>query len=321
MLNKDFSKSNKEYFKNNKSVLIAVGIFLLVGILVFAIWGMNGNFEIHGYNEFSVTVTEAKTEDYSKHKDAIGDIVNSYDGRFDNVLIYGEGDDTKYVVRYLDDIKAESVLEINQLIAEELNVSVDNVSTHVHVGPTVKNTDYLFTAVTILLLIVLATIFAYIRYNGASALAIIIGCVFGTLGYMSIGSILQLCIGMSYLAMLVILNMLIIYSAISLFEIMHKSSWLVSGEYNEAMKHGIKSSKFRMAVISVSILLIGLLFVLIAPLTIKYTALNIMFMAVSLLATSWYIIPFAWNVFIPYCRKREYKIKASVAEKKSKKKD
>ena len=321
MLNRDFSKSNKEYFKQNRVVLIAIGVLLLVGILVFAICGMNGNFEIHGYNEFSVIVSEAKTEDYSKHKDAIGNIVNSYNGRFDNVIIYGEGDDTKYVVRYLDDIQSESVLEINSLIAEELSVDIDSVSSHIHVGPTVKGTHYLFTAVSILLLIVIATIFAYIRYNGASALAIIIGCLLGTLGYMAIGSILQLCVGMSYLAMLVILNMLIIYAGVSLFETMHKSSWLVSGDYSEAMKVAIKRSRFALAVMSIAIMAIGLLFVLIAPLTIKYTALNIMFMSVTLLATGWYVIPFMWNVFITYCRKREYKIKPSANEKKSKKKD
>ena len=318
MLSRDFSKSNKEYFKKNKIVLISIAVFLLVGILVFSIWGMNGNFEIHGYNEFSIVITEAKAEDYSKHKDAIGDIVNSYDGRFDNVLIYGVGDDTKYVVRYLDDVKTKAQLEINKLIAEELNVGISSVSEHVHVGPTVRGNHYLFTAVSILLLIVIATIFAYVRYNGASALAVIIGCLLGTLGYMSIGSILQLCIGMSYLAMLVILNMLIIYLAINLFETMHKSSWLASDDYNEAIRIAVKNSRFRMATIGIGIMAIGLLFVLLAPLTIKYTALNIMFMAVTVLATGLYVIPFIWNVFIPYCRKREYKIKSTSVEKKSK---
>ena len=62
--------------------------------------------------------------------------------------------------------------------------------------------------------------------------------------------------------------------------------------------------------------IIPVLFVLITSSTIKYVSLNIMFMAVVFLAVSWYIVPFAWNMFIPNCRKREYKIKTTEAKKK-----
>lgn len=316
MLRRDFTKSNKEYFKENRNFLIAIGVFLLVGLLVLAIFGMNGNFELKGYNEFSVVVTENKKEDFNRHKSEISSIINSYDGKFDCMSIYGEGDDTKFVIRYINDINAETIVEINNLVAEELGVDVDKVSEHVQVNASVRTKDYVYTIASILLIVTLVGIFSYVRYNGASSLAAIIGCVLGTLGFVSFGSILRLSIGMSYFAMLVMLNLLIAYLAINLFETMHKSSWLVSGDYATALQTAIKTSKFRTAVISVGLILIGLLFVLIAPLTIKYTAVNIMFMAVTVLATALYVVPFVWNVFITMCRKREYKIKSDATKSK-----
>lgn len=316
MLKRDFTKSNKEYFKQNRVALISIAVFLILGIIIFAIFGMNGNFEIKGYNEFSVTVTGKTTEKFGTHQQEIGKIVNSFDGKFDNVSIYGEGDDTKYVVRYLKDVKGNEQLEINKLVAEKLGVELDAVSEHTEVAPIVKNTDYIYTAVAILLIIVIATIFAYARYNGASALAMMLGCLIGTFGFISLGALLRLSIGMSYFAMLVILNLIISYFAINLFESMHKSSWLMSGDYNSAMKTALNASKLRMAIFSVSIMLIGVLFVLLTSSTIKYLAVNIMFMAVVTLAVGWYVVPFVWNVFITHCRKREYKVKASSVETK-----
>ena len=316
MLNRDFTKSNKEYFKKNKNILIAVGVFLLVGILIFAIFGMNGNFEIAGYNEFSITINERIAKNYGTHQREIGEIVNSYGGKFDAVLIYGEGDNTQYIVRYMDDVDANDVIEINKLVAEKLNVEVESISNHINVGPVAQTSDYVYTIVSILIIITLATIFCYARYNGASAMSVLISNILGVLGFVSLSTILRLQVGMAYFAMLVILTMLITYFAISIFEAMHKSSWLISQNYSEAIENAVKSSKFRMSFVSVGLLLIGLLFVLIASSTIKYISLNLMFMAVVLLAVGLYVIPFVWSVFITRSRKREYKIKATEIETK-----
>ena len=315
MLRRDFTKTNKDYFKKNRLTLITISLFLIAGILMFAFLGMNGNFEINGYNEFSVTVSEEATNDYSAHKSEISSIIDSYNGKFDTILIYGEGDSTKYVIRYLNDIDEASILEINDLIAEEVDADIDDISEHTHVAGTLKNKDYVYTAASILLIVVLATIFAYARYNGASALAMMFACIFGTIGFISFGSILRLSIGMSYFAMLVILNLLIVYLAISIFENMHKSSWLVSREFDTAIEYAIKRSKFRITLISAGLIVIGLLFVLLAPLAIKYVAVNLMFMAVTLLAVALYLIPFIWSIFITKCRIRDYKIKTNTQEK------
>ena len=314
MLNRDFKQSNKEYLRKNKSILITLAVFLLVGVLLWAVLGMNGNFEINGCYEFNVTVGESAVEDFSEHKSEIGNILNSYDAKFDTLLIYGEGDDCQYVVRYLNKIKLDAQSDINALIADELNIDVDLISDHTRISPIVQTKDYVYTATAILLIVVVSTIFAYARYNGASALAVILATLIGTLGFISFTSILRLSVGMSYFGLLVILNMMISYFAINMFETMHKSSWLVSGDYETAIKTTFNASKTRMALISVAIAVIGLLFALIAPLTMKYVAVNVIFMAVSLLATGWYVIPFVWSMFITRCRKRNYKIKATDVE-------
>ena len=321
MLRRDFTKSNKDYFNKNKIVLICVTVFLLVGIIIGSIFGMNSNFEIKGYHEFSVSVNASQAKEYSKHTEQINVILNKYDANLDTVSIAGEGDNSQFVVRYLNNVKDEQEIEINKLIAEKIGVSVESVTEHNFVKPIVENKDYIYTAVAILLMIVIASIFAYIRYNGASCVAILLGCILGTLGFMSLGTILRLSIGMSYFAMLVMLNMLIIYASINLFETMHKSSWLMSDDYDTAITSALKSSKLRMAIIAISLMIIGLLFVLIAPTTVKYISLNIMFMAVTLLAVIWYVVPFVWSVLITRCRKRIYKVKASVVGDQKENKD
>ena len=68
MLRRDFTKSNKEYFRQNRVALISVALFLIIGIIVFTFFGMNGNFEIKGYTEFTVTVGESKAEDKLTHQ-------------------------------------------------------------------------------------------------------------------------------------------------------------------------------------------------------------------------------------------------------------
>ena len=314
MLRRDFTKSNKVYFKNNKIILISVAVFLLVGVVLFALLGLNGNFEIAGYNEFSVVVTESRAKEVSKYQTDIATIVNSYDAKFDNIRVYGEGDDTKFVVRYLHDLNDVEIFEVNKLVAEKLGVDVSNVSEHVNVAPIVNSTDYIYTTAAILILMVIVSIFAYARYNGASALTIIFANLLGTLSLLSFSTILRLVVGSSYLALLVILNLLIDYFAINIFESMHKSSWLTSRDFSSAIGSAVKSSKFRMVAITVGLMLIGVVFVLFVPSAIKYVMLNLMFMAVVLLAVGLYAIPFFWSALITKCKLRDYKIKTTKIE-------
>lgn len=311
MLNRDFSKSNKEYFKKNRFILIGVAVFLILGVLFGIIFGMNGNFEIKGCHEFTIEVSEEKSKDFNKYSNKVGEIVNSFGGDLDSILYAGEGDSTVWIVRYAENLSDENQTKVNEKISAVLEINIEKISDHVFVKPIVKSTDYVFTAVAVLLVLTIASVFAYFRYNGASAVVIIIACLLGTLGFISFGSILRLTIGMSYFAMIAILNLLIVYLCFALFENIREENWLATKEYSKAINSAIERSKFRMCVMSVAIMLIGVLFAICAPATLKYVSLNIMFMAVVLLAVVSYVVPFVWNVLITSSRIKEHKVKAS----------
>jgi len=307
MLSRDFSRPNKEYIKKNKFVLISILTFLVVGLVIACVFGFNGNFEINGYNEFTVKVGTQSSKTINNQIDSISEIVDSIGGDFDTASILDEGDLTKIVVRYSNNLSEEKQIELNESISEELEIEVTKISKHIQVDPVVENKDYIYTACAILILLVAATIFAYVRYNGASAVAIIVSCALGTLGFLSVSAILRLSIGMSYFAMLVILNLLIVYCATDIFENMRDNSFLADNDYKNAIESAVKSSRFKLCLISIAIMIIGVLFVIIAPNAIRFVSLNIMFMAVTLLAVSCYVVPFVWSMLITHCNKRKVK--------------
>jgi len=312
MLKRDFTKSNREYFSKNKITLISVSLFLIVGILIAALFGFNQNFEFKGYNEFLVSVTA--DADINGCTDAIEDVLDEYNADFDAALVSNEGDNTEIVVRYNKELSEKEFDEMREKLANKLIIDVLDITDNEFVGPIVKDIDYVFTATAILLLVAGVSVFAYFRYNGASALAIILGCLLGTLGFMSLASILRLTIGMSYFVLLAILNLMIIYFACDIFENMRKESWLGNKEYAKALDSAMKTSHTRQLFITIAIMAIGMLLVLFATTSIKYVSLNILFMAVILLASAWYVVPFVWSALITLCKVKVYKVKATKVE-------
>lgn len=309
MFNRDFSKSNKDYFAKNKIALISVGVFLLVGILIASIFGFNQNFELKGYYEFSINVTaETDINDCSK---TIKEIVNEYGAGYDNLSVFDEGDNTELIIRYTKQISNSKYEEMQAKLANKLIIDVDDISGSTKVGATASAVDYVYTTCAIVLLVALVSVFAYFRYNGASALTIIISCALATLGFMSVGAILRLSIGMSYFVMLAILNLMVIYLTCDLFENMRKESWLGTKEYAKALDSAMKSSRTRQLFVSGAIMFVGLLLVLFATTPLKYVSLNILFMSVVLLATLWYVVPFVWSVFITKSKIKAYKVKST----------
>lgn len=312
MLKRDFAKSNKEYFSKNKITLISTALFLIVGIIIAAIFGFNQNFELKGYYEFSINVTA--NADINECPEVIEEVVNEFGADFDLVSVFDEGDNTELVVRYNKSISNKEFEKMEEKLANKLIVEVDDISPATFVGPVVRNIDYIFTATAILLLVAGVSVFAYFRYNGASAMAIIIACALGTLSFMCLSSILRLTIGMSYFAMLVILNLLIIYFACDLFENMRKESWLGNKEYTKALDSAMRASHTRQLFITIALMVVGMLLVLFATTPLKYVSLNVLFMAVVLLATAWYVVPFVWSALITLCKIKAYKVKATKVE-------
>lgn len=300
MLNRDFSKSSLEYMNKNKFKLIGITLFLILGLIMALVFGFNGNFEMKGYNEFSVTIGTMNKEDRNDAIEDIAEVVNSYKGSYDSYSIVGEGGNTELVIRYTKNVSQENQVKINQEICEELEIQSTMITKHTKVGASVRAEDYIFCAAVILVILLAATIFAIFRYNVASAISLLATSVVATWGFMSFASILRLSLGISYFAMLVALNVLVVYFAFNIFETMRRESWLKGKDYASAIKSSMTHNRARFNFIGVAIAIVGLLFVLIGTPAIKYVSINIMFMAVSVLAASCYILPFFWNMLIGY---------------------
>ena len=98
MLNRDFTKSNKDYIKKNRIPLIAVSLFLIIGLVMALVFGFNGNFELKGYNEFGITVGTMDKKDRSDVVDETKKIINSYNGSYESYSIVGEGANTEIII-------------------------------------------------------------------------------------------------------------------------------------------------------------------------------------------------------------------------------
>ncbi len=307
MLKRDFTKSNKEYFKQNKIPLIVLAVVFVVAIIIMAVFGFNGNFEMAGCTEFNVAIHTEDSATVSKYSKEIEKIVNECGGNLDTISIFDKGGNTKLVVRYTKELSTDKQTEITKAIITNLNLTELDVSEHVAVSPVVRPADYIYTVVAVLLLTTIASLFAYFRYNGASAVAIILSTIFANFAFLSISAILRLTIGLSYFAMIVALNVLLVYCAFMLFGHIRSSNWLANKEYSNALSDALKNSKTRMIFVTIALLVVGLLFAIIAPSNIKYVSLNIMFIAVVLLATIWYALPFVWSVFITSTKNKSIK--------------
>ena len=138
--------------------------------------------------------------------------------------------------------------------------------------------------------------------------------MFATLTFISIGAILRLSIGLSYFAIITVLNILVMFFALNIFESIRNSSWLGNKNYAAALKEAVKDTKLRISLISVAVMVIGVVFVVASPLTLKYTCLNIMFMSVVALMSAWGFVPFFWSLFITNPNNKTYKVKVTKEE-------
>lgn len=308
MLKRDFSTSNKQYFLKNKWALLGVSLFIILGVIVAAIFGFNGNFEFKGYYEVEMNVGLGSTSTYANKA---GNIINSFGGKFEGYQVMSVGENTTVVLRYmqqLDEDKQKQVNEkIEQLSTDTIKISIvihDGYETgHVKVGSSVTNKEYLFTALAIIVILVISSVFTYVRHKGASAVTLIMSCLLATIGYLCLTAILRLSIGKSYFVMLIILNLLVAISCLGLFENIKETSWLQASNYAQALEDGLKKSKLRLCVLSIAVFVVGLLFAFISPSSLKYIALCILFISVMLLAVMLYAVPFIWSSLITYGKK------------------
>lgn len=317
--NRDFTASNKQYFSKNKFPILILCLVLVLGVVCGLVFGVRGNFEISGYNEFSVLAENIKTTELNKYQKDIETIVNKNGGDVFSISVGGEGNFSKFIVKYSATLKSATQTEINKEIAQKLGIEeseiANYISNHNFVAPVVRGRDYIFTAVAILIIVVLATIFAYFRYDGACAVSTILAALIGSLLFISFSTILRLTIGMSYFAMLVLVNLLIVYCSFLIFENIRETNWLQSKEYSAALSNALKDTRTRVLFITCAVAAIGLIFAFVAPNNLKFVAINLMFVAVTLLAIVWYVVPFCWSALITRTNIKRFKVKTKTQDK------
>ncbi len=311
MLKRDFTKSNLKYIKSNAIAISVVSAVLVLAIIVGIFFGFNLNFEMKGYNEFSVNIVDNQTTNVKKHIAEIGNIVNSYGGKYDSTQIQGQGDNTVLVVRYSNDINDDVQIEINQKIAEKLEIDVTKISGHTEVGSRLNSRDIIFTIAAILVLITIVALFTYFRYNICESVTSIITLLFANFGYLALVVILRLSIGMSFFAILFSVNVYTGFALISIFESIRSSNWLKASNYSKAIETAMKENKSRITAINIALLIFSVLMIIVVPDALKFIAVNIMFVPVICLASTLYILPFCWNFFVTIFKTKTYRVKSN----------
>ena len=118
MINRDFTKSSKQYLNKNKFILIALGVILALGIIMLSVFGFKGGIEVKGYNTFSVKLGSIyQADELDDYTEDISENLSSQNANLQSVQITGEGGLTTLVVKYTGKLK--DVESFNQTLAED----------------------------------------------------------------------------------------------------------------------------------------------------------------------------------------------------------
>ena len=203
MINRDFSKSGKQYIKQNKIVLITLAIILLLGIIMLCVFGFKGGPDVKGYNTFSITVgSEYQADKLGDYTDDINLCLSNHDAQLYSVQVAGEGSTTTLVVKY--DGKIKNTTLFNAELSDEMVVSVSNFSEHSKVGASLTSKDYIYAFACGLIIVTLAVIYSACRYNLACAITALGSSIFGVGLLMALTAIFRLTINSSFLAINII---------------------------------------------------------------------------------------------------------------------
>ena len=297
MINRDFSKSAKEYIKQNKFVLIAVAIIIAVGIVMLSVFGFKGGSEIKGYNTFSVTMgttyDAGELEDYTQ---SIKACIAKYDGDLQSVQLTGEGDYTTLVVKYSGSIK--KAYELNAEIANELKISVLKISEHSHVEASLTSKDYVYTIAGGLIILTLAVMYIAFRHNIACAVSALASSILGIILLMAITAIFRLSINSSFLAINIITMLLILAESFMLFDGINKERENDKSDRSAQLLNTLKANAFRQKIMYGALFAMALIFVILMPNTIKQASLIALFAIVVALFVTIYALPLLWCLTI-----------------------
>lgn len=299
MINRDFSRSGKDYIKQNKIILIVLAIIFVAGIIMMSVLGFNGNADIKGYTTFSINMEETlksdKLSDYEKKVNA--ELVDSGCGLY-SIQIAGEADSAKLIVKYKGTPK--DVATLNQNIADAINIDVTAISAHNKVKPSITSSDYIYAVACGLIIVTLMTLYVGIRYNWACGISVVTGSFVSILLLLCVTSILRLPVTSAFLAINIITLVLVFFESLMLFDGLEKERELLKDKNDRAtqMTNTIKKNAVRQQIMFGSIFAICLIMVFIAPSLIKQTALTMLFGIIVAMFVAIYVLPFVWNLTI-----------------------
>ena len=318
MVNRDFSKSGKQYIKQNKFVLIALAVILALGAIMLCVFGgFKGGSDVSGYNTFSIKMgTEYNADKLTKYTEEIN--INLVENKAEllSVQLTGEGDSTTLVVKYSGKVKDASSL--NQAIATDLNVDVTKITDHTSVSADLNSRDYIYAVVAGLIILTLAVIYIGIRYNLACAITSMGGAVLSVLLLMALTAIFRFTINSSFLAINIITMILTLAESVMMFDTLEKERVKLDDKNDRSaqMANTLKVSSFRQKFTYGALFALALVFIILMPTVIKQASLIMLFAIVVVLFIAVYALPFLWCLTITQVSdkirvKKEKNIKAT----------
>ena len=299
MINRDFSKSGKQYIKQNKFVLISLAVILVVGIIMLSVFGFKGGADVKGYNTFSINIATQyevdKLEDYTKQ---INDTLSKHDAKLYSVQVTGEGDSTTLIVKYNGNIK--DVSRFNGDLSFEMKVGINKYSEHTKVGASLTSKDYIYAVACGLIIITLAVIYSAWRYNLAFGITEFASSLLGVGLLMAFTAIFILTINSSFLAINIITILLILGENFMIFDSLEKERAKLKDKSDRSTQlvNTLKANSFRQKFMYVAIFAIALVFVILMPNVIKQASLIALFATVVAMFVTVYAIPFVWCLTI-----------------------
>lgn len=318
MLNRDFSKSKREYISKNKALLIVLALFLVVGIVVTAIFGFNANPDFTGGNVVDIQLTEEISDkELDKYENKINSILSENKLSLYSVQLKGQGDNTVLEVKYTGKITEDKINKVNASFVLELDNVVADFE-HLEFSETVSSSDYIYTIMAGLIILVLASIFVLIRHNIAYAISMISAGLFSVLGLMCVFGILRLEIGLSFFFIAIAALVYTIYESLILFEKMRDVASIPENK-NDKSKHiilGMKNNAHRLQYTSLGLFFLGFVFVVFGTSLSRSIALSFMFAIILTLLSIAIVLPFIYNLTIEKVTVKTRKVKAEKNETK-----
>lgn len=318
MLNRDFSKTKVEYLKKNKIALIIIGCFLLAGILFLSICGMNTSPDFSGCKKFEILVgSEVSNKDLDDYSNKINSALNNNNCELYTLTFKGEGDNSTLEVKYTGKTNQEKIDKINSTIATKLELSVSNISEHEKVSKTVRSTDYIYTALACLLILIFALIFVWARHNLAYGMCLLGTSLFSFVALIFTMSILRIQIGASFFFMVVASILFTSFTSLILFENMRevRKNKDYKNDLSKQLVLGLKNMTKELQFGYIGLFLLGFLFVIFGTQASRLVALVFMFTVLISMMSVVFILPFIYNLIAD---KAKFK-KVSTANKATKK--